>query len=223
MKNIWISFKQNPFQAIASFQNHRFLWALMSFICLGLVVFAHSFLQKFAYMLPCEQCVYIRYAFLVIAFGGFIACFNPRNLFLKILAYIIAIYGSIRGIMFSSKLNAIYNAIHSDEPFGVQGCSLTPSFDFGLPLHVWFPSLFNPSGDCGFDNPVVPFNVELSGFHQAIVEFYKDGWYLIPSEHFMNMAQCCLFAFSVCLFMLIVMLFSWLISLKNNAKKYLSL
>lgn len=212
MKNIFRNLKQNPIKAIANSQNHRFLWAFMAVVCIGLVVVSHSFLQGFAYMPPCEQCVYIRYAFLVIALGGIIACFNPSNVVLKILAYILAMYGAIRGIMFSVKLNAIHHAIHSDDLFGVQGCSLTPSFDFNLPLHIWFPSLFNPIGDCGLDNSSAPFGVELEGFRKMIVELYSDGWYLIPSEHFINMAQCCLFAFSVCLLLLIVMLVSWIIS-----------
>lgn len=217
LKGLWSEFKTSPILALARWQDARFLWILMSVVCITLVVVAHSFFQEFAYMAPCEQCVYIRYAFLVMALGGIIATIKPNNVALKIIGYVLAFYGTIRGMMFSYKLNAIHHAAHGDDPFGVQGCSAVPSFDFGLPLHIWFPGLFNPTGDCGFDNSLVPFGVEVSGFQKAVVDFYADGWYLIPSQHFGNMAQCCLVAYIVCFVILVAMLCSWLYR-KYNSK-----
>lgn len=196
---------------IAKWQDMRFLWGLMVFVCLALVAVAHFLFQEYGYMRPCEQCVYIRYAFIVMALGGIFALINPRNVALKIIAYILAFYGVIRGIMFSVKLNAIHHAAHSEDAiFGVQGCSTEAKFDFGLPLDKWFPSWFAPTGDCGFDYSTPPEGVVLEGFRKAFVEFYADGWYLIPSQQFGNMAQCCLLAYIVCAVILAVMLMSWI-------------
>lgn len=200
---------------IACWQDKRFLWALMVFVCLALVFVAHFIFQEYAYMPPCEQCVYIRYAFLVMALGGIIALINPKNLIFKLIAYVLAFFGAIRGVMFSVKLNGIHHAAHSEDAiFGVQGCSTEPVFDFGLPLDKWFPNLFLPTGDCGFDNSMPPPDVVLEGFRKTFVEMYADGWYLIPSMQFGNMAQCCLLAFVVCLAALSAMLVSWLVKKK---------
>ncbi|MFT7002910.1 MAG: disulfide bond formation protein DsbB, partial [Sulfurimonas sp.] len=89
-------------------------------------------------------------------------------------------------------------------------CSAEPSFPLGLPLDSWFPAWFNPTGDCGFDTPIPPEGVELSGLRQWFVDYYSDGWYLFPSNHFINMAQCCEFAFGVCFILLAAMFASWI-------------
>ncbi|PAF44529.1 protein-disulfide oxidoreductase DsbI [Helicobacter sp. 11S02596-1] len=208
IKKLWKEFISSPILTIAKWQDRRFLWILMAIVTIGLVLIAHYLFQDYLYMLPCEQCVYIRYAFFVMALGGIIAAFKPQNLILKLIGYVLAFYGGIAGVMYSLKLNKIHHAAHSTDPmamFGVQGCSAEPSFPFGLPLDKWFPDWFLPTGDCGFDNPMVPDGVVLEGVRKAMVDFYSDGWYLIPSEHFMNMAQACLLGYAVCLIILAVM------------------
>ena len=69
---------------IASWQESRFPWLLMAFISIGLVVLAHLLFQNYIYMPPCEQCVYIRFAFLCMGLGGLIAAINPKNFFIAI-------------------------------------------------------------------------------------------------------------------------------------------
>lgn len=206
-------------QTIAKWQDMRFLWLLMAFLSALLVAVAHFLFQEYGFMKPCEQCVYIRYAFVIIALGGIICAIKPSNLTLKTIGYILAFYGAIRGVMFSLTLDKIHKAINGDEFFGVQGCSLIPHFDFNLPLHIWLPALFSPSGDCGIDAPIVPSDVILQGFQKAFVEFYSDGWYLIPSLQFGSMAQCCLFAFIICLVFLSAMLASFIITRFINTHK----
>lgn len=196
---------RNFMARIYLWQNRRFLWGLLLFVCVMLVEVAHLVFQEYAFMRPCEQCVYIRFAFCVMGIGAIFAIINPKNKILRFFAYLFAFYGAIRGLMFSFKLNAIHHAAHGDDPFGIQGCSAVPSFDFNLPLHLWIPSYFNPTGDCGFDAPSVPEGIELSGFRASFVEFYSNGWYLIPSAEFGNMAQCCALAFGICVIILIFM------------------
>lgn len=214
IKTYWGDLKSAPVQTIAKWQDARFLWLVMATLSFFLIVVAHSLFQNYVYMAPCEQCVYIRFAFFCMVFGGLIASINPKNTYLKLLAYGLAFWGSIQGVLYSVKLNTIHHAAHGDDPFGVQGCSAEPSFPLGLPLDKWFPDWFNPTGDCGFDNPIIPEGIELSWLQEVLVNFYTDGWYLIPSMKLVNMAQACLFAFIICLGLLSVMFISWVLTMK---------
>lgn len=131
------------------------------------------------------------------------------------------VYGSIMGIKFSIKLNGIHHAVHNADPdslFGVQGCSTDPTFPFNLPLAEWAPEWFKPTGDCGYDAPIVPDGVTLSSVQQWFVDLYQqsEGWYLLPPWHFMNMAQACMLAFGLCLILLLVMSGAWALKLARG-------
>ena len=200
------------FKKMAKFQDSRISWAILVFVSVALVVIAHSLFQNYAYMPPCEQCVYIRFAFLCMTLGGVIAIINPKNLLFALIGYIFAFWGALQGIMYSVKLAKIHDAVHGDDPFGVQGCSTEPHYPFGLPLEKWAPDWFMPTGDCGYDSPMVPDGVVLSDLQKSIVDLYTDGWYLVPSSKFMSMADCTLLGFGVCFVVLALMLVSKLLS-----------
>jgi putative protein-disulfide oxidoreductase len=200
------------FKKMAKFQDSRISWAILVFVSIALVVIAHSLFQNYAYMPPCEQCVYIRFAFLCMALGGVIAMINPKNLLFALIGYVFAFWGAVQGIMYSVKLAKIHDAVHGDDPFGVQGCSTEPHYPFGLPLEKWAPDWFMPTGDCGYDSPMVPDGVVLSDLQKSIVDLYADGWYFVPSSKFMSMADCTLLGFSVCFVVLALMLVSKLLS-----------
>jgi disulfide bond formation protein DsbB len=207
-----------PVDTLYRWQNGRFLWLLMAIAMGGLVIIAHSFFQIYLYMNPCEQCVYIRFAMLVMVIGGLVAAINPKNLVLKLFGVISCFYGAITGWQYSIKLDGIHHAVHgsdSDDLFGVQGCSTEPNFPFGLPLDEWSAEWFKPTGDCGYDAPVVPMNAQLDSVQKWFTDMYiqADGWYLIPSLKFMNMAQACALAFGLCLVILSVMVVVWIIKM----------
>ena len=189
-------------EKIAKFADSRLPWAILVAVSAGLVILAHSLFQNYVYMPPCEQCVYIRFAFLCMALGGLIAIVNPKNLLLALAGYLLAFWGAIQGIMYSVKLAKIHDAVHGDEPFGV-------------PLERWAPDWFLPTGDCGYDNPLVPEGVTLSGFQKYLVDLYGDGWYLIPSSKFMSMADCTLIGFGVCFVVLAAMFVCKILTLKK--------
>jgi len=215
---LWNDFKDYPISTIARWQDLRFVWLLMAFVSIALLIIAHSLFQNYVYMAPCEQCVYIRFAFFCMFFGGLIATINPKQTVLKLIGYALGFWGAIQGIGYSIKLNAIHKVAHGDYPFGVQGCSAEPTFPFGLPLDRWFPDWFKPTGDCGYDNPIVPSDAELSSLQQWFVNFYSEGWYLIPKYHFMNMAQACLIAYLICFVLLSIMFVCW-VSIKISKNK----
>lgn len=200
------------FKKMAKFQDSRISWAILVFVSVALVVIAHSLFQNYAYMPPCEQCVYIRFAFLCMALGGVIAIINPKNLLFALVGYVFAFWGAVQGIMYSVKLAKIHDAVHGDDPFGVQGCSTEPHYPFGLPLEKWAPDWFMPTGDCGYDSPMVPDGAVLSDLQKNIVDLYADGWYLVPSSKFMSMADCTLLGFGICFVVLALMLVSKLLS-----------
>jgi len=213
----WNDLRSEPVPTIAGWQDGRFLWLLMAGMSLFMVILAHSVFQHWLYMKPCEQCVYIRFAFFAMVIGGILVAINPKNAVFRVLGYIFAIYGCIKGLLWSVKLNKIHFVAHSDDPFGVQGCSTEPTFPFGLPLDRWAPDWFKPTGDCGFDNPIVPDGAVLSGMQQWLVDFYRDGWYLWPPSHFMNMAQCTAILFGVVLLVLMVCAVAWIMqSIRNR-------
>jgi len=205
-------------EKIAALQDGRLPWILLATIGLGLELVAYQIFQKWLYMRPCEQCVYIRFAMICLVIGGVIGAINPKNFRLKLIGYVVAIYGAVKGIVYSLTLIKIGKAYRSSDPFGVQGCSTAPTFPFNLPLHEWFPRIFLPTGECGVDYPIVPTDAVLSPMQKYLTDLYRDGWYLIPSRHFLNMDQSTLLCFSLILLALGIFLFSWMVAEVKKSK-----
>ena len=199
MKGFCESFRKSPMTAFADWQETREPWILFGVTSIILVLLAHYLFQGWLYMLPCEQCVYIRYGNLVMALGCVIAMIDPKAVWAKLVGFVITIYGLVYTIICSVKLIGIHDAVHSDDPeamFGMQGCSTEPTYHFGLPLDKWAPDWFKQTGDCGYDAPVVPDGTQLGDFQRWLIEVYQasDGWYLFPQWKFMDMAECCMLA-----------------------------
>ena len=204
-------------------EGQRWPWLAMAALAVSLVLIAHNVFQVWLYMKPCRQCVYIRFGFLVIAFGALFPTIFPKAFWSKVVALVLGLYGAGYGLMCSIKLSNIHHAVHSDDPealFGMQGCSLEPHYPFSLPLEKWAPDWFLPTGDCGYDTSDVPMDVVLSSAQQWWIDLYSaaDGWYLIPPYKFMSMAQCCELGFAVA-GLLFVILFAG--SVKKHFKKAL--
>ncbi len=132
---------------IGNWEQQRWPWIVIAILSAGLVLIAHNVFQVWLYMKPCEQCVYIRFAFLCMTFGCLFPIVCPKSLICRLISYVCGVYGCIYGIMCSVKLQSIHAAIHSDDldaMFGMQGCSLQPHYPFGLPLEKWAPDWFLP-------------------------------------------------------------------------------
>ena len=210
MKDFLDRLRSAPARTLADLQARRAPWLLLAGLCLGLVALAHGLFQHYLFMRPCEQCVYIRFAFLVMTLGGLVAAIQPRRGALRAAGYVLAGWGAWLGLGYSLKLDKIHTAAHGDNPFGVQGCATEPTFPFGLPLDRWSPTLFKPTGDCGFDNPIIPEGTQLDSVQQALTTFYADGWYLWPASHFGTMAESMILAFGLFMLLLAVGLGAWL-------------
>lgn len=204
----------NPAGTLADWQDSRWPWGIIAFAMVAMVLLAHYVFQDWMHMLPCEQCVYIRYGNIVMAIGAFLVAVNPKQLLLKLAGIGIFLYGLIYTMICSWKLMAIHDAVHSDDPmamFGMQGCSTEPTYHFGLPLDKWAPDWFKQTGDCGYDAPVVPDGAQLGDFQRWLIEVYQasDGWYLFPQWKFMDMAECCMLACVCYAALLLVLLAAW--------------
>jgi len=206
-------------EKIAAWQDSRFHWILLFIIALALEQVAYQVFQKWLYMKPCEQCVYIRFAMVCLMIGGIIGAINPKQIVLKLIGYVFVIYGAVKGIGYSLKLIKISAAFRSGDPFGVQGCSTTPTFPFHLPLDKWFPSTFLPTGDCGVSYPIVPTDAVLSSMQKYLTDLYREGWYLIPSKQFLDMEQSTLIAFALILLATLICLGSWIVVKVKNRRK----
>lgn len=84
MKGFCESFRKSPMTAFADWQETREPWILFGVTSIILVLLAHYLFQGWLYMLPCEQCVYIRYGNIVMAIGAFLITINPKQALLKI-------------------------------------------------------------------------------------------------------------------------------------------
>lgn len=194
----------------------RWTWMAMAILSVGLVVLAHNVFQVWLYMPPCEQCVYIRFAFLVMALGFIVVALCPQKPWLRWPGSALALAGGLYGASCSTKLMTIHHAVHSDsmdDVFGLQGCSLDPHYPFDIPLAQWFPDWFQPTGDCGYDLSIVPEGVTLSHWQQWFIDLYgaSDSWYLVPAWKWMSMAECCLLAFGVAIALIVIFnaIFHW--------------
>jgi len=73
---------------IGLFSQTRWPWLVIAILSAGLVLIAHNVFQVWLYMKPCEQCVYIRFAFLCMTFGCLFTLAWPKALITRIIAYV---------------------------------------------------------------------------------------------------------------------------------------
>jgi len=155
-------------------------WLLLAAVPFGLLAFSHFVFVKWLYMRPCPECVYIRFAFFVAGLSFLVCALLSQNK-ARILSSLVSLcsigYGIAHAFSLLGKTNAGSCSI-STEPFSLYG------------LEKVFPTLFRPTGECGFTAPLVPFDAKLGSIQRWFINLYSDadGWYLIPSAHFGSMA-----------------------------------
>ncbi|MFR6359698.1 MAG: disulfide bond formation protein B [Sutterella wadsworthensis] len=193
MKGFCESFRKSPMTAFADWQETREPWILFGVTSIILVLLAHYLFQGWLYMLPCEQCVYIRYGNIVMAIGAFLITINPKQALLKIAGIGVFLYGLIYTMICSGSSWASMTPSTPTTRWPCSACRAARRsrlITFGLPLDKWAPDWFKQTGDCGYDAPVVPDGTQLGDFQRWLIEVYQasDGWYLFPQWKFMDMA-----------------------------------
>ena len=191
----WHSLKSSPITTLEQWQRQRWVWLLMSGAALFLILSAMGYFQWFLEMDPCEICVYIRFSQMCILFAGLIMAIKPDSTPLKLVGMALAWYAVIQGMAWSIDLASLHHSSHALDSVMAEGgdlfaagggggaCSTEPKFPLGLPMHIWFPYEFQPSGICG-----------------------EDDWSLLG----LNMAQYCIIAYSLFIAALAPLTGAWL-------------
>lgn len=120
----------------------RMGWFLLLFSALSLEGVALYF-QHGMGLQPCVMCIYERVALFGVAFAGLVGFLLPGNLLFRLLAIIIGLASSVKGVML-----AVKHVDYQMNPAPWNQCTYLAEFPQTLPLDKWFPYLFNPSGSC---------------------------------------------------------------------------
>ncbi|WP_267524222.1 disulfide bond formation protein B [Campylobacter sp. MG1] len=211
------------------FNNFQLIWFLIFAFMFSLVMFSHYFFQNYLYMRPCEYCVYIRFVMLLLSFSALIIFISPKKI-IQFISFILIFYSIFMGFYYSYILNLIHNAVNSDDLFSnAPNCFLNPKFPFNLHLEKYFPSFFTPEGLCGIDSPYVIESVKLDKIQEFFIGtsdnaykdgLYSNGWYLIPSFKFINMAKACFIIFSVNFVIILILFINFIMSFEDKKILY---
>lgn len=120
----------------------RWAWFLVFISSATLEIIALYF-QHGLGLAPCVMCIYERLALFAIMFAGVLGFIAPKSALCRWGGLLLGLYGSIKGAMLAIK--------HTDyqlNPAPWNQCSPFVDFPETLPLHLWFPNVFAPSGDC---------------------------------------------------------------------------
>lgn len=172
-------------------------WFALSLIPVFLLLVSHFIFVEWLYMRPCTECVYIRFGFYLLAIAFLFTGFACAKKIGRLTGFVAVFLSCAYGIYHSWILL-------STETIGSCAINNPPFSLFGL--ERVFPTLFKPTGECGFTAPIVPFDANLGSLQSWFINLYSeaDGWYLIPSIKFGSMAECTLIIFAVMLVLALV-------------------
>ncbi|MDR2386821.1 MAG: disulfide bond formation protein B [Deltaproteobacteria bacterium] len=136
------------FPTLGRWQSLRPLWLAGGLGALGLEIFSVLYFQVFLGLFPCEYCVKIRLAMIVIFLGAMVAALKPKFVLFKLIGYVITMGAAIWGLSMSISLEIINLKVkHSGF---IPPCSLKGIvFPLGLKFDEWLPANFAPQGICG--------------------------------------------------------------------------
>ncbi|WOH38819.1 disulfide bond formation protein DsbB [Thalassotalea fonticola] len=118
-------------------------WLLAaSALCLE---FSALFFQYGLGLEPCIMCIYQRVAILAIMAGGIIGAIGNNLLLFRLIGHSLWAVGAIWGLFIAIE----HVDIQSNAGSLFYTCDLIPNFPTWMPLHEWFPAIFEATGDCG--------------------------------------------------------------------------
>ena len=92
---------------------------------------------------PCVMCIYVRVAVLGLILAGLIGMLQPTWWILRFVGLVGWVVSSVWGFRLAYELNDMQV---NPSPFAT--CSFYPEFPSFMPLDVWLPSVFSPTGMC---------------------------------------------------------------------------
>lgn len=133
------------FAWLKKFSKQRLSWLLLLLTALGLQLAALYF-QYGMGLEPCMQCVYIRAAVAGIFLAALLGLLAPASTPVRLLAGLGWLAAAVYGWQQARKLSGIEQLIADG---GFYSCALFADFPEWMPLHQWFPAMFDPIGPCG--------------------------------------------------------------------------
>lgn len=124
----------------------RKYWLTLTFSAI-LIISTTLCIQYFFLLKPCVLCIYQRCALCGIIIAGLIALITPKIIVLRFFSISIWIYSAYKGFCLAKK--NIYMVLYPS-PFFT--CDLFVIFPNWLPLHRWWPYLFNANGNNCLDH-----------------------------------------------------------------------
>ncbi|GAA5187399.1 disulfide bond formation protein DsbB [Ferrimonas gelatinilytica] len=133
-------------QVLSQFSQHRSSWSLLLLSCVLLFAIALYFQHGMA-LEPCLYCIYIRVAVIAVALSALIGLLQPRTLITAWLSFVSWIVSAAWGLWLALEL---VEKQSGNAPTGLFGasCDYIPNFPAWMPLHQWWPALFQPQGQC---------------------------------------------------------------------------
>ncbi|MGI2169304.1 disulfide bond formation protein DsbB [Shewanella sp. MF05960] len=154
----------------------RLSWGLLALS--GVVLeLAALFFQYGMDLSPCVMCIYVRVAVLGLILAGLIGMLQPTWWILRFVGLVGWVVSAVWGFRLAYELN---NMQVNPSPFAT--CSFYPEFPSFMPLDVWLPSVFSPTGMCS-DLPWTWLSVSMAQWMMVCFAIYALIWLamLVPS------------------------------------------
>lgn len=131
--------------SLEKWPTYRLAWFAL-FITAFTLEAAALFFQYGMDLKPCIMCVYQRTAVMGLIFAGLVGMTMPKNFIVRVVAWVSWGVSAIWGFLIAQE-HADIQANPEDHFFLT--CDFLPNYPSWMPLHEWFPQVFNPTGDCG--------------------------------------------------------------------------
>ncbi|OAT37555.1 disulfide bond formation protein DsbB [Proteus myxofaciens] len=128
--------------SLRHWSQNRSSWILLALTAIGLEATALYF-QYGMELMPCVMCIYQRIAVLGILVAALIGATAPKMALMRIVGGFLWLYSAYRGIELSWEHTQL---IINPSPFAT--CDFFVTLPSWFPLHEWFPSVFQATGDC---------------------------------------------------------------------------
>lgn len=123
----------------------RWPWFTLAFSALGFELVALYF-QYAMNLEPCIMCVYQRTAVAGIILAAIPALINPKSMILRGVSFLALLVASIWGLKLAIEHVRMQNP---DNFMLLMSCDIFPNYPSWMPIHEWFPGIFEPRGTCG--------------------------------------------------------------------------
>ncbi|GAA4899163.1 disulfide bond formation protein DsbB [Ferrimonas pelagia] len=172
--------------ALSRFSQQRLSWLLLLLSCLGLFAAALVF-QHQMQLEPCLYCIYIRVAVLALALAALLGLLLPRHPFVSLFGFAAWLASAAWGLWLSLEL---VNKQSGTENVGLFGpsCDYIPNFPTWMPLHQWWPNLFQPRGQCA-DEAWQWLGITMAQWMVVVFVIYLALWCLFAGARLVRVAK----------------------------------